>query len=108
HRRPAGRVRCMLFALIEKLETRRLYAAHIAGSSTVYSTIQAAVNAASTGATITVDAGTYAEKVTINKTLTLRGAQAGVDARGSRSSDNGSGESVVTGASSSNGRTTSF
>ena len=69
---------------IEALEKRRLLAAHIVGSSTVYITIQAAVNAASTGATITVDAGTYAEKVTIGKTLTVRGAQAGVDARGSR------------------------
>ena len=85
---------------IEELEKRRLMAAHIVGSSTVYGTIQAAVNAASSGATITVDAGTYAEKVTVNKTLTLRGAQAGIDARGSRANDGGSGESVLTGASS--------
>ncbi len=44
-------------------------------------TIQAAVNAASTGDTIVVAAGTYSELVTVNKQLTLQGAQAGVDAR---------------------------
>jgi hypothetical protein len=49
-------------------------------------TIQAAVNKASAGDTITVAAGTYPEPapgpLTVNKTLTLLGAQAGVDARG--------------------------
>jgi hypothetical protein len=79
----------------EQLETRQLFAAHIVGSSTVYSTIQAAVNAASAGATINVDAGTYTEQVTINKQLTLRGAQAGIDARSS--SRTGTGESILTG-----------
>ncbi len=46
-----------------------------------YATIQAAVTAASTGDTIMVCPGLYAEQVQINKTLTLLGAQAGVDAR---------------------------
>jgi hypothetical protein len=53
-----------------------------------YTSIQAAVNAAPlTGAIITVCPGTYPElltlisPLTINKTLTLRGAQWGVDAR---------------------------
>jgi hypothetical protein len=50
-----------------------------------YTTIQAAVNAASTGDTIQVCAGTYPEAavgpLTINKSLTVLGAQAGVDAR---------------------------
>lgn len=43
--------------------------------------IQAAVNDASAGDTVDVTAGTYAEQVTISKSLTLLGAQAGVDAR---------------------------
>src|SRR3989442_1198345 len=46
-----------------------------------YVTISAAVAAASPGDTIKVCPGTYPEQVTINKTLTLKGAQAGVDAR---------------------------
>jgi hypothetical protein len=75
----------------EMLENRTHLAAHIVGSSTNYSTIQAAVNAAAAGNTITVDAGTYNETVTINKTLTLKGAKAGIDAR-TRST---SGESIV-------------
>ena len=83
---------------MEPLENRRLLAAHIVGSSTVYSTIQSAVNAASAGATITVDAGTYPEEVTISKSLTIKGAQAGVDARQSRANDSGANESIVTGS----------
>jgi len=43
--------------------------------------IQFAVNAAAPGDIITVAAGTYDEAVTVNKTLTVMGAQAGVDAR---------------------------
>lgn len=58
-----------------------------------YTTIQGAVNAASAGATITVAAGTYNESVTINEVLTLKGVQAGVDAR-TRSGD-ATGESVI-------------
>src|SRR5882724_1508308 len=48
-------------------------------------TIQAAINKASTGDTIHVAAGTYLElapgSLTVNKTLTLLGAQNGTDAR---------------------------
>src|SRR3954469_19180318 len=65
----------------EKLETRQFLAAHIVGNPTSYATIQAAVDAALAGSTINVDAGTYNEFVAINKPLTLRGAQAGIDAR---------------------------
>jgi hypothetical protein len=75
----------------ETLEDRTHLAAHIVGKSTNYATIQAAVNAAVAGNTITVDAGSYNETVTINKTLTLKGAKAGIDAR-TRST---SGESIV-------------
>ena len=56
---------------LERNEPRLLFAAHVAGSSVAYSTIQAAVNAAPVGGTVTVDAGTYAEQVTISKSLTI-------------------------------------
>jgi nitrous oxidase accessory protein NosD len=46
-----------------------------------YDTIQEAVNAASDGDTIVIAAGLYEENVVIDKSLTLRGAQVGVDAR---------------------------
>ena len=84
-----------------------MLAAHIAGSSTVYSTIQAAVNAATAGATITVDAGTYAEQVTITKSLTIKGAQAGINAA-SRVGGSTSNESIVSGAVSSGVRSSAF
>ena len=47
-----------------------------------YSMISAAVGAAMSGDTIQVCPGTYTENVVLNKSLTLLGAQAGVDARG--------------------------
>src|SRR5690348_8430012 len=84
---------------VEPLEERILWAAHIVGSPVVYSTIQSAVDAASPGATINVDAGNYSGQVNITKTLTLRGAQAGVDAR-LNIRRSGTGESVLTGANS--------
>jgi parallel beta-helix repeat protein len=57
-------------------------AGHAAGAQTIvvprdYPTIQAAVNAAAPGDTITVRSGTYTEEVVISKDLTLRGAGAG-------------------------------
>jgi hypothetical protein len=47
-----------------------------------YTSIQAAVNDAPTGTIITVCPGTYIENVVLAKSLTLRGAEWGVDARG--------------------------
>jgi hypothetical protein len=43
--------------------------------------LQSAINAAATGSIINVAAGTYNEQITINKPLTLSGAQAGIPAR---------------------------
>lgn len=54
------------------------------GPLAAYTTIQAAINAASAGDTIRVCPGIYPEgpgPLTVNKPLTLLGAQAGVDAR---------------------------
>jgi pectin methylesterase-like acyl-CoA thioesterase len=51
------------------------------GNSPCYTTIQAAIDAAIAGDTIEVADGFYDESVDVNKTLTLHGAQAGVDAR---------------------------
>ncbi|WP_433803231.1 right-handed parallel beta-helix repeat-containing protein [Actinomycetospora sp. CA-084318] len=59
-------------------------------------TIQAAVTAATPGSTIFVCAGTYRERVTIDKPVRLLGAQAGRDARAGRTS--AADESVVTGS----------
>ncbi len=77
-------------------------AAHVSGSTVAYATIQAAVNAAPAGGTVTVDAGSYAETVTVGKSLTIQGAEAGVDARGNVRRANGT-ETVLTGATTSAG-----
>jgi len=62
-----------------------------------YPTISLAVAAASAGDTITVCPGTYPELVSVNKTLTLLGAQSGVDARLVTRTGLPATESVVTG-----------
>ena len=51
-------------------------------AGTPFLTIQSAITAAAAGDTVKVCPGTYAEDVTLNKGITLNGAQAGIDARG--------------------------
>lgn len=64
----------LLFAVAP---TKQAQAATIAvGPSETYTTIQAAINAALAGDTITVAAGTYNENVTVDKQLTIVGASA--------------------------------
>lgn len=63
------------------------------GSTETYTTIQAAV-ADTSCTTINVDAGNYTGTVTIDRTLTLNGANAGIDAR---DTDSRLPESTITG-----------
>lgn len=51
----------------------------VCASGCDYTTIQAAVNAAASGDTVSVAAGTYSEKVTVNKGLTIEGVGSGED-----------------------------
>jgi len=64
--------------------------------SATYKTIQKAVNCAVASDTIEVAAGTYNENVAVNKAVTVRGANAGIDARNARGA-----ESIVNGGAAS-------
>jgi Right handed beta helix region len=57
---------------------------HAQCPTATYTTISAAVTAASAGDTIQVCAGIYPETVTVDKSLTIEGAKMGVDARTNR------------------------
>lgn len=79
-------VALLLVAGLTMLVTKKTSAAATScvnpgGTGGCFSSIQAAISAASPGDTINVAAGTYSEQVNINKTVILKGAQAGVDAR---------------------------
>jgi nitrous oxidase accessory protein NosD len=67
------------------------------GTGGCFSTIQAAVNAASPGDVINVAAGTYPEGVNVNKRVSLFGAQAGGDPRAGACNNAPATESVVSG-----------
>jgi len=56
----------------------------VVGPGETYTTIQAAINAASAGDTIQVLAGTYTGGVNVSKTLTIVGPNAGISGDGSR------------------------
>ena len=99
-----GRRRSRLRLPYETCEPRTHLAAHLSGSSTNFATIQAAVDAAVAGQTITVDAGTYSEQVFVDKSLTIRGAKAGVDARTRATTS----ETILTGIAANGAQTSSF
>jgi len=63
--------------------------------ATACKTTQAAIGKASSGDTINVAAGMYIERLTINKSLDLRGAQYGVDPTAAGARTNPANESIV-------------
>jgi hypothetical protein len=92
-RRSADRRKKRRPIAIERLEDRLAPAVTDITTGMSYPTIQAAVTAANSGDTLLADPGMYAEHVTVNKSLTIEGAQHGVDAR----TRSGAAESVVDG-----------
>ena len=80
-----GLVPAMLLLLLvpgtASAATTRIVDDNLACPGATFTTIQAAVNTAIAGDTVKVCAGSYVETVTVNKTLTIQGAQMGVDAR---------------------------
>lgn len=63
------------------------------GSLPVYDQINEAIAGTTAGGTLTILEGTYTENVTLNKSITVKGQQAGVDARGRSAS-----ETILTGS----------
>jgi hypothetical protein len=72
-------------------------AANCNAGTAASSTIQAGVNAAAVGETVQVCPGTYAQAVNVNKSVVLRGARAGVDARDPSRTGLATTESLATG-----------
>jgi hemolysin type calcium-binding protein len=70
-----------------------------AGGTGDFSTIQAAIDAASDGDIIEVSADTYDEDLLINKAVTILGAQAGVNGTAGRDAVGGIGETTIIGRS---------
>ena len=65
------------------------------GGGGCHLTIQAGIDAAAVGEIINVAAGTYVERLTIPKSVVLRGAQAGVDPTPGGARTNPAVESIV-------------
>jgi polygalacturonase len=76
-------MKALLFAIALILSTQPLHAAATVavgtchGTTPHYPTIQQAVNAVSSGGTVLVCPGVYAEQVTITQSLTLKGVASG-------------------------------
>ena len=68
----------------------------VCASGCAFSSVQAAIDAANSGATITICAGTYSETITIDNDVTLAGAGDGADAASNTILDGGQNGSVVT------------
>ncbi len=80
-----------------------------AGAGNAFATINHAISVAASGDTINVASGTYSEHVAVNKTLTILGANAGVDPRANCNAGPARGlESIVRGAPNGPKQTTAF
>lgn len=67
--------------------TTRSINVSINDAETGFLTIQEAINAATSSDTINVAAGTYTEDITVDRSLTLKGPNAGINSRGVRGSE---------------------